>query len=261
MRASRRRCTWLPRFQTPRLRRLLRQPAERVVPEWLGEACYRSVHRAVGPDHFLGEIPDASLTHELRSRVGGQHTFNRHAFSPKGHWDEWTFPAEETMPHRIMARILAAERGGREPELIDEISERVLTNGEIWRRQSPHNLARATQREDIAAYLAYCEGMLAAARENERSAFDEPIAVALGPDYRIYKIGDGRHRLAASRLQRRPIRYEVRNIHRSLLESRLMEAGRVSTRDTLVELLGAIPTQCIEDGDTMSAAMKKEGTS
>lgn len=228
MRPSRKVCRWAWWWQALELGFLVPRVGGERQAKLLGDACYRSVHRALGSEWFRVRAEDASsVALEVGRQKGDKRVFpSRHQFGLGGNWDEWSIRVDTSAAYFIMSEIAGRELGARDPVLVDEVCDRVLVRGEVWRRQAPHDLGSMSSCEEVKAYLSYCEKMLVDVQREGDGIIDHPVAVALGQDGRVYKIGDGRHRLAACQVAGTGVKLEFRNVHVDVLSGILADGAQ-----------------------------------
>lgn len=178
------------RLQVP----LLEWVPRRLVLALLGDSLLLKLR----PEQFEGEV-----------RV----TSNRY-FALGGEWDKCAeATAKKKTTHTIMEAALAGQGSElwlqQRDKLIAWVREKPLNRSNNWTLRTP---------ADVDAYLDYCHELAHAVKESRLKDRDLPVGVAIGRGLRVYRTGDGRHRLSAALLTGTPLTGRVSHIHSDVLK-------------------------------------------
>lgn len=178
------------RLQVP----LLEWVPRRLVLALLGDSLLLKLR----PEQFEGEV-----------RV----TSNRY-FALGGEWDKCAEPtAKKKTTYTIMEAALAGQGSElwlqQREKLIAGVREKTLNRSNNWTLRTP---------ADVDAYLHYCHELAHAVKESRLKDRDLPLGVAIGRGLKVYRTGDGRHRLSAAQLSGTPLTGRVSHIHSDVLK-------------------------------------------
>ena len=151
---------------------------------------------------------------------------NKRYFAVSGDWDKDGSDPKAKATHAIMEAVLAGHGSAlwlrQREKLLAGVRKKPLKRSNNWTLNSP---------ADVDAYLEYCNELAHAVIERRLKDRHLPFKVAIGRGMKVFRTGDGRHRLSAALWTGTPLTGYVSHIHSDVLR-KMSIVGALSKLDS-----------------------------